>query len=484
MKALRALSAPLLAFLFRVCHAQLKIIGPDKLESQFPDTHGVVYGTTATFGAPFYGERVLGQLVYGESKGNNHCTESDYDIAPPKASRNGKEMVNVVLVRRGGCTFVTKVAVAQKKKAHAVVVVDKETSDLTAEQIQKIVMADDGFGAQVTIPSILISRFDGQKLIDAIRREPVVVELAWDIPQGEVVVADFWMSSGSSESAEFLERFQDSAETLKHHLQFTPHFHTFSLPPGAGFNHLCAASIESCESCKPTTAKYCAPDPDGPGPITGGDVANEDLRRLCIWNVTAKRQSSTGAHYSQGFWDYVVQFFHDCSLKASKEDKRFGHKCSLNVMEKVGIPVKKIQQCISQNYANFMDEQIEQVAWSPQALRLNGWRYSGPLDPETVLKAVCSGYTTPPQECIQLMNVYSGSSLGWSSALSGLPTMLMVLGSMLTCLGVLFFLYKRHVTMSMRKALREEVMLEVQTQMADYVPMEDKGAPNRPALSF
>lgn len=484
MKASRVLSVPFLAVLFRVSHGQLKIIGPRSLESQFPGTSGIVYGTTATFGAPYYGERVMGQLVYGESRGNNHCTEADYDIAPQKTVKNGQELVNVVLVRRGGCTFVTKVNVAQKKKAHAVVVVDKENSQLTSEQIQKIVMADDGFGSKVTIPSILLSRFDGEKLIEAVRKEPVIVELAWDIPQGEVVIADFWMSSGSRESAEFLERFQDSAETLKYHLQFTPHFHIFSLPPGSGYNHLCAASIESCGLCKPADGKYCAPDPDGPGPITGGEVANEDLRRLCIWKVTARRKSDKGAQYSQGFWDYVVQFFHDCSLKSNKEDRRFGYKCSVNVMKKVGISVSKVQKCVSQNYAGYLDEQIEKVAWSPQALRLNGWRYSGPLDPETVLKAVCSGYTTPPQECTSLMTIYSGSSSGWSSALSGLPSLLMVLGCTMSCLGVLFFLYKRHVTMSMRKALREEVMLEVQTQMADYVPMEDKGAPNRPALSF
>lgn len=481
MNAFQVRRVVVLATLVSQAHCQVKILGPETLVKEFTETHGIIYGTTATFGAPYYGERVLGQLIYGDTKGNNHCTKEDYDFSSRTEVRNGHKLVNVVLVRRGGCTFVTKVMAAQQKGAHAVVVVDKESSTLTPEQVQKIVMADDGSGHKVTIPSVLISSSEGQKLIDAVKREPVLVELAWDIPRGQVVVADFWMSSGSRESSEFLERFQDSAESLKYRLQFVPHFHIFSLPGGTGMNHLCASSIDSCDSCKPPPTKYCAPDPDGPGAITGGDVANEDLRRACIWNVTAKKKSETGAQYSQSFWDYVVRFFKYCPLKT--QSKRFGYACSAEVMQALGIPVDQVQRCVSENFAEFLEQQLIEVAWSPQALRLNGWRYSGPLDPETVLKAVCSGYATPPGECSQMLNNRRGQS-EWGF---GFFTMLMITGAVVGVLAIAFAFYKRHVTMQMRKALREEVMLEVQTQMADYMPMEDKGdrgSSNRPALSF
>lgn len=47
-------------------------------------------------------------------------------------------------------------------------------------------------GAQVKIPSILVSHYEGDKLIDAARKadedgESVVVKLAWDIPQSNQV---------------------------------------------------------------------------------------------------------------------------------------------------------------------------------------------------------------------------------------------------------------------------------------------------------
>merc|ERR1719414_1846200 len=120
---------------------------------------------------------------------------------------------------------------------------------MTSEEIQHIVMADDGWGESVRIPSVLVSRFDGQKLLDALAQGPVIVELAWDIPRGEVVVADFWMSSGSRESSEFLQRFKDCAEVLQHHLQFVPHYHVFSLPAGTDYGQLCTDA----------DSRYCAP---------------------------------------------------------------------------------------------------------------------------------------------------------------------------------------------------------------------------------
>merc|ERR1712232_124585 len=153
-----------------------------------------------------------------------------------------------------------------------------------------------------------------------------------DIPRGEVVMADFWMSSGSPEASEFLARFKDCAESLRYHLQFVPHYHIFPLPQGANNGKLCLDS----------GGKFCAPDPDGPGPITGADVVEEDLRRLCIWKVTSRQSGSAsnkrGASYSQLFWEYVAKFTEDCPLASDETGgTRFGTDCALAVARQVGI---------------------------------------------------------------------------------------------------------------------------------------------------
>ncbi|CAE7944131.1 VSR5, partial [Symbiodinium sp. KB8] len=137
---------------------------------------------------------VLGQLLYSESKGKAHCEHGDYSMPssptrPPLAADSDgaprQDTAKVLLVRRGLCTFVTKVRIAQEKGAQAVVVVDRETSSNTPEDIQKVVMADDGWGNSVQIPSILVSKTEGQLLIDAAKHETVMVELDWNIPRGQ-----------------------------------------------------------------------------------------------------------------------------------------------------------------------------------------------------------------------------------------------------------------------------------------------------------
>jgi len=115
-------------------------------------------------------------------------------------------------------------------------------------------------------------------------------------------------------------------------------------------------------------------------------------------------------------------------------------------------------------------------------MRINGWRYSGPLDPETVLKAVCSGYEKPPLECSELL---SGFAVQFSSL--SLSTFLWTTMAMMGCMMSMFLLYRQHMTKSLRTVLREEVMLEVQTQMADYTEMTELGNQqpgSRPSLSF
>jgi len=373
---------------------------------------------------------------------------------------------------------VTKVRIAAKKGARAVVVVDREKSTLTSADIQRIIMADDGSGNDLRIPSLLISKFDGQKLIDAAKAGELIIELNWNIPHGTDVIVDFWMSSGSQEASEFLQRFKDSAKTLKHHLQFVPHYHIFSLPEASNPGHLCMDG----------GTEFCAPDPDGTGPVTGEDVANEDLCQLCIWSLTARMApgSDKSATYSQQFWDYVVRFADECPSRSGSGDAILGEACSRRVMATVGVSPEDVSKCARENRIQILRDQIKYVAWSPLALRINGWRYSGPLDPETVLKAVCSGYEKPPLECSELLSGFAAQSR-WSPGEISLSTFLWTTMAMMGCMMAMFFFYRRHMTKSVRTVLREEVMLEVQTQMADYTEMTELGNQlpgQRPSLSF
>jgi len=493
MGSMHPLRVLFLCIVLDLAWCQIKILSPSNLVRQFSNG-GIIYGSTATFGAPFYGERVMGRLLYGESLlGHDHCTDADYVLKDSESAKDAHQvgsdekvkLIDVVVVRRGKCSFAQKVRIAQTKHAHAVIMVDKRSSKKTPEDIQHEVIGDDGVGSMVKIPSVLITSDEGEKVLESMKLGPVLVELAWDIPRAEVVLVDFWMSSGSEESLQFLEQFKDAAETLAYRLQFVPHYHVFSLPPGSSYGHLCADA---------STAKHCAPDPDGPGPITGQMVVNEDLRQLCLWHISAEKSplqdpAVKGATYSKTFWEYVVRRRGDCPLTGDDPKYRFGDECSFRLMSKLGVNLDDLAKCIKDNADLYLDAEVENVAWSPQALRLNGWRYNGPLDREAVLKAICSGFREKPQECTSLLDGHWGQLAklipGGAHGVS-FGTLFWSVGMLLIFLAIAFYVYKSYVTTSVRKVLREEVMLEVQSQMADYSVLEDgqSSRGNQGPLSF
>eukprot|EP00420_Gonyaulax_spinifera_P031742 CAMPEP_0197887670 /NCGR_PEP_ID=MMETSP1439-20131203/19544_1 /TAXON_ID=66791 /ORGANISM="Gonyaulax spinifera, Strain CCMP409" /LENGTH=481 /DNA_ID=CAMNT_0043507521 /DNA_START=25 /DNA_END=1470 /DNA_ORIENTATION=- len=476
--AMRA--AWLLALAALEAQAQISVMAPEWLVRTYRTTTGTIEGSTATFGAPFYGDRVLGKLVYGESElGKSHCTPDDYKVPPPETTkRMGSDykevrLINIVMVRRGKCSFTTKVRIAYEKGAHAVLIVDKEDSELTAKDMRNIIVADDGTGDNIRIPSIMISKEDGNTLIEATKRSQVIVELAWNLPTNKVVKTDLWMSSGSSLSMKFLKDFAPKRRTLNEVMAFQPHYAVFSMSA--------ADSSEYGSLCWDNSGQYCAEDPDGSGPITGRDVLNEDVRQLCIHEMYKKSRSSTmvpadeKVEYAEEYWSYIEKFVDRCHMDSSRASRKFGKECSEKVMQEVGIDSSKIELCVATSGEAKLKNEWEHTAWSPRALRINGWRYSGVLDADLVIRAICSGFVHQPMECQTLIKprdptvpyvpqqegVSFGTLVGW------------LFGTLVAAFGCLL-LYKRYLKKEMRATLREEVMLEVQQQMGEYSRLQGK----------
>jgi len=463
------------ALLFQVGYAQIRVLGPDYLVQSLKASDGKIQGSTATFGAPFYGDRVIGRLVWGESKGHNHCHDDDYDVPSLDVVHNSGSkaheqvrLINIIMVRRGECSFVTKVKVASKKGAHAVIIVDKIGSPLTSHDMQNLIVADDGFGAAVSIPSVLISQYDGEALIAAAKHEDAIVELAWDIPTDDVVALDFWMNSAAPDSQNFLKTFTDARKTLNEVVKFTPHYHVFSADSALnGYSGLCSDA----------SARYCASDPDGAGPVSGKDVLDENVRQLCIHELTRVPRSRKLAtqepvvFYAEKWWDYVKRLPEHCPVDAQDPDERFGTACSEKLMGDLGIDVSRIRNCVATTSDAKLESELVNQAWSPRALRVNGWRYKGMLEADLVTRAVCSGFVKQPDECKTMLQPrdplekYTGSieSSGVSSGL--------VIGSAIALVTFSFcvlLLYRRFLEKRLRSQIRDEVMLEVSDQMSHY----------------
>jgi len=65
-----------------------------------------------------------------------------------------------MIADRGNCSFVTKVRNMEDAGVAVAIIIDN-----TDETVDSIIMSDDGTGAGIRIPGLLISKVDGDKLM-------------------------------------------------------------------------------------------------------------------------------------------------------------------------------------------------------------------------------------------------------------------------------------------------------------------------------
>lgn len=109
--------------------------------------------------------------------------------------------------QRGSCDFVKKVRNAEDAGAGLAIIIDNERED-----VHRIEMIDDGAGAGLRIPSMLISEEDGRRLTDFLATasqdqiENVMMLAEFDLTQTEddVVHYDLWYSSVNDQALDFI----------------------------------------------------------------------------------------------------------------------------------------------------------------------------------------------------------------------------------------------------------------------------------------
>lgn len=90
------------------------------------------------------------------------------------------------------------------------IVVDEYSEDIT-----NILMSDDGTGGGIRIPSMLISRSDGELLLNWIKGASkadldafvVIAEFVMPTTEDNKVAYDFWFTSSSNRAIDFIEDF-------------------------------------------------------------------------------------------------------------------------------------------------------------------------------------------------------------------------------------------------------------------------------------
>lgn len=103
------------------------------------------------------------------------------------------------LVERGECTFVTKARNIARQGGSMAIVIDSFVENSTL-----IVMSDDGTGAGIRIPSVLVNKKSGKVLLEYIKQNPqedIKIMVSFVMPKKQDVVdIKIWYSPSDRKS--------------------------------------------------------------------------------------------------------------------------------------------------------------------------------------------------------------------------------------------------------------------------------------------
>jgi len=420
-------SSPITATLVASLFSQTTANGiSSKLQVHLPHTLSKPGGyehREALFGIPPYGASLQQSVYYADSElcDDTVDTHGGYPIRSKDSS--GKMIPwpapYILMVDRGGCTFVQKVRNAQRAGAAGVIIAD-DTCLCTAGDLctpdpgeecesNEPIMADDGSGADITIPSFLMFKEDADPVKAELKaNHNVRIEMAWALPNPDARVEyELWTIPTDKISEPFQKEFKEAAIALGKHAQFTPHMYIYD-----GIKSGCQSDDgeNECYNLCTNSGRYCATDPDNDldHGISGADVVKESLRRICIWKIHGDADG-IGVEW----WDYINEFMFRCD-----NEKFFANEdCAKDAMQHASVDYNKVQMCMKDSGGlegdvknTVLEEQLSAKETSGvvilPATYVNNTPLRGELEFATVFKAICAGFSkgSEPQVCIQCAN--------------------------------------------------------------------------------
>mmetsp|Transcript_13321 Transcript_13321/g.32334 ORF Transcript_13321/g.32334 Transcript_13321/m.32334 type:complete len:557 (-) Transcript_13321:167-1837(-) len=459
----------------------------------------------ALFGIPPYGGSIAQNMYYANADlcdAQTTDTRGGYPIrAKDGDAKDGKmlpwQSPYILMVDRGGCTFVQKVRNAQRVGAAGVIIADNSclcsadqcTSDPGHEcEEREPIMADDGSGSDISIPSFLMFKQDADEVkAEVMANHAVRIEMIWSLPSpDDRVEYDLWTTPTDVISQGFQLDFKEAAVALGNRAYFTPQMYIYD-----GIRSGCQGidGENDCYNLCTNSGRYCATDPDNDldRGISGADVVKESLRRMCIWNYYGKDDG-----VGEQWWDYVAEFMYRCN----EEDMFMNDKCVADAMAHAGVDKAKMDQCMDDsggitddNQNTLMEVQLREKDKSGvvilPAMYVNRVSIRGTLEFQVVFDAICAGYasgTTPSvcemcAHCPDQKGCITQGFCGSKKLEESVSQMHMVYA--MIGLSALFFIvmYVQH------RRYQSQMQAQVKGIIAEYMPLDEDQTTHDTAVS-
>eukprot|EP00474_Spongospora_subterranea_P009751 CRZ10209.1 hypothetical protein [Spongospora subterranea] len=407
-----------------------------------------------------------------------------------------------VLLTSGGCAVSVKVKHAQDASAEAVIIAHDDDQlppffDLGGKR-------DDLLTA-----STIIKNSDAIKIFSYIKDnpgKPVKLTFYTGMEKRDLVSIRFWTSTLSRERM-LLDLLRPVLEPLQTQNKVAVAHH-YEFMDGNDFH--CVDDAQLCGNQCTNRGRYCAADPnDDPNSrsITGADVVQEYVRRICIHQRT--NQANT-----QFYWEYSERFAESCTAKG-----KVNQECSKRVSDKIDPTVFPfVEKCAAESGGpvvdfngnnTLIDAEMElQRAdgfWHSSQISINDSPYYGSTKCSfddgaqtcPILSAICGAFTDSslPDVC----RLSGGCGLGKGRDVCGqcmefsspnfvkdigecghggvsFATVVFVIGFFVAVLLGIAFVYQQRAAGAMRHDIRRI--------MSQYVPLDKNDLPEYDRTPF
>ena len=312
-----------------------------------------------------------------------------------------------IIVKKGLCSVTQKVRNIEEAGGHAAIIVDDKN-----EPPEKMFLADDGQGGEISIPAVLISLSDGQKLIEYYanhlhdKSHRIRLEIHFIVEKTDNTVKyDIWFTPDQENVYKFLIDFERYQQLLEENAILGVHYITY---PYFSYDPNSNTPIDDCLG----SGLYCVRPGDS---ITDGAlIALESIKQKCIYKYIYENKENTVS--KNLFWKYMIKFYEKCLYNTNYYDKM----CSDNILTTIGLKNNEIEECISdsfigssyekqkKNYHKILKNKILDEEYEKRrnyyinrvpSLTINGKLYDGSWRAEYVFDALCASLNKKPKVC-------------------------------------------------------------------------------------
>ena len=273
-------------------------------------------------------------------------------------------------------------------------------------------LADDGRGGEISIPAVLISLSDGEKLIEYYsshlhdKSHRIRLEIHFLLEKTDNTVKfDIWFTPDQEKVYKFLKDFERYQNLLDTTAILDVHYITY---PFFSYNPNNNQPIEDCLGC----GLYCVRP--GKTMTDGALIALESIKQKCIYKYSYDINKNSKSR--QLFWNYMIRFYDNCINGQNNYNKI----CSDNIIKSIGINKDEIDQCVYNSFIGtsfekhrvdyhkmlknkILDEEYEirktHFITRVPSLTINGKFYDGSWKAEYVFDALCASLNKKPSIC-------------------------------------------------------------------------------------